>query len=77
MDLAKRIVAKFVGISVSLLGVLLTFVAFQNFFMSFSEEPLSFTLVLALVVVAGIGLIVGGQWVGNAFDDKPPPTPPE
>ena len=65
-----RILPKLVGMCVALIGVVFTFAAFQFFFMSFDDESLSYTLGTGLLVVVGIGLIVGGQWIGNRFDEK-------
>ena len=78
MDLAKRIVAKAVGLCVALIGIWLMFAAFGIIKSAFTGAPvLTYLGGGILLVVTGIGLMVGGQWVGNYFDDKPPPTPPE
>ena len=67
-----RVLAKAVGLSVALFGIVLMFAAFGIIKSALTGAPLvPYFGGGVLLVVIGIGLMVGGQWIGNYFDDEP------
>ncbi len=66
-----RVLAKVVGLSVALFGIWLMFAAFGIIKSAFTGAPLlTYFGGGLLLVVIGIGLMVGGQWIGNYFDHE-------